>query len=414
MDSIKLVSRLLALILLGMSSQAAFCQDRPIIVSEQFLPTLSQVKEVMICSPKTYPSKKLKWFTEIDHDSPTDFLRLHFRVNEIPHNSHWEIRILKEEDAREIQTLTAKDFSNPSHLLDAWSKRVFGKTALVELIATGGINGFELLIDKYNYQVATPAVQAFIGEDDREDLVTSYGRDHRFYKWGIPVASILFVSSETKKESGCTGFLISKDLLMTNQHCVSQEWQIPTVQVIFGYETDSQKIQQFDVSELPIQSQQLDYTVLRLSHPAEGWGIVSVQNTTRQCEDEKKVDTNQRSRQVCRNQDLVLIQSPPAERKKIAVAKCKVQFVSAKGVSDGLTDFYHLCDSEGGSSGSPLMDSITGHVVGLHHAGQYDPDTLGDYHNLGVHIDRILSDIASRRSDLCKQITGCEVKVVAK
>jgi trypsin-like peptidase len=371
----------------------AFCQDKRLIVSEEFLPTLSQTKAVTVHSPSTYPTTStLKWFTEIDHDTDTKFLRLHFRINQMPANSNWKIRILDENDL-ETQILMPKDFSPPSQHLAAWSRRIAGKSALVELLATGTIEGLEVSIDRYNYQVSVPLEQAYIGQDEREDLVLDYGRDHKFYKWGVPVAMILFVSADTNKDSGCTAFLISKDLLMTNQHCVSESWQLPTVKVYFGYESNPQKIEEFAVSELVAQSPCLDYALLRLDRPAEGWGMVSIDDSKRRDKDQK----------------LVLIQNAPTERKKIAVHKCKVQFVEAKGVSGELTDFYHLCDSNFGSSGSPVMDLISGKVVGLHHAGKYDLAS-SDYHNLGVRIELILADIASQRPDACKQIAGCSSK----
>jgi lysyl endopeptidase len=33
------------------------------------------------------------------------------------------------------------------------------------------------------------------------------------------------------------------------------------------------------------------------------------------------------------------------------------------------SDLSYLCDTEGGSSGSPVIDRATGEVVGLHHFG---------------------------------------------
>jgi hypothetical protein len=375
---------------LTLFAATAVCQDKPLIVSEHFLPTLSHTQQVSIASPKTYPSENLKWFATVEHWDDTDYLRLHVRVNEIPDNPEWSLHIIGG-NGREVQILTSKDFSHESHYFEVWSKKISGKSALLELLATGSIDGFQVSIDRYNYQVAEPSEKAFVGRDDRQDLVLSFGRDHVFYKWGIPVASILFVSAQEKKESGCTAFLISRDLLMTNQHCVNQAWQVPTVQVIFGYESNPQKVEQFSITELVLQSQPLDYAILRLNREAQAWSQVSSDSLA-----------------VSKDEKLILIQAPPSVRKTIAVHKCKVQSVGARGISNELTDFYHLCDSEGGSSGSPVMDLSTGKVVGLHHAGQYDPSSR-EYHNLGVHIHLIMADIASQKPGVCQEIAGCRL-----
>jgi hypothetical protein len=388
----KVPCRCFAAALLVIVAAVAACQDKHLVINEKFLPTLSQSKETNYRSPGTYPDKELKWFVEIPHDSDTEFLRLHLRVNQLRSDSGWKIRVLGKQDEKysEIQVLSYKDFSLPSSSLQAWSRRIPGKVALVELLATGNIDGFELFVDRYNYQVSVPAEQAFVGLDEREDLVLVYGRDHHFYQWGVPIASVLFVTADTKKDSGCTAFLVSKDLLMTNEHCISQDWQLPTSQVVFGYESMPQKVEQFGLKELVAKCKRLDYSLLRLDRAADSWSTVSLDTGKSRVKEEK----------------LILIQVPPAERKKIAVHKCKIEDPDARGVSDEVTDFYHLCDSEGGSSGSPVMDAGTGKVVGLHHAGRYDPKT-NDNHNLGVRIELILKDIATRLPDVCKQIVGC-------
>lgn len=378
---------------LALSLSGALAQDRSILVTEDFLPSIGRTKEYSVSSPLQFAgNSNLRWFTRIDHEVDTKFLRLHIRINKLMDNVDWSLHIL-DADYSEVEVLTAKNFKDQSHYLDAWSEKVRGRSAIIELLSTGNLDGFQVSIDRYNYQLSEPSEKAFIGQDDRQDLVLSFGKDSAFYKWGLPIASIMFVSAEQKKETGCTAFLVSKDLLITNQHCINQEWQVQTVKAIFGYETNSQKVEQYSAVKLIAQNSSLDYSILRLDRSAGAWSIVSLDNSSG----------------VAKDQNLILIQSPPMEPKKIAVHKCKVQFPAAKGISDKLTDFYHLCDSEGGSSGSPVMDRSTGKVVGLHHAGQYDPSSK-DYHNLGVNIQLILADIAAQSPEICREIVGCHIR----
>src|ERR1700739_1720581 len=95
-------------------------QDKTLLVSEKFLPTLGRAKAVSILSPGKYDShNNLRWYTRIDHDSPTSFLRIHIRVNQIPQNPHWSLQILDENNS-DVQALEAANFSDRSHYLEAW------------------------------------------------------------------------------------------------------------------------------------------------------------------------------------------------------------------------------------------------------------------------------------------------------
>ena len=67
---------------------------------------------------------------------------------------------------------------------------------------------------------------------------------------------------------------------------------------------------------------------------------------------------------------------------------------SVAGVDNLLNDFGHVCDTLGGSSGSPVVESTDGAVVGLHHWRWPDGAKLPE--NQAVHIALILKDLAAR------------------
>jgi hypothetical protein len=97
---------------------------------------------------------------------------------------------------------------------------------------------------------------------------------------------------------------------------------------------------------------------------------------------------------------LILFQYPDGLRKRVAQNGCQVEFVDGAGQTKSLTDFYHSCDSSGGSSGSPVMDAQNGMVVGLHHIGTYDPDSQ-TYHNLAVKLQLLIDSLSG---DILKEI----------
>jgi hypothetical protein len=59
----------------------------------------------------------------------------------------------------------------------------------------------------------------------------------------------------------------------------------------------------------------------------------------------------------------------------------------------GRQTFSHLCDTEGGSSGSPLLDAQTGRIVGLHWGGE-DREA-----NFAIPMDLIIEDLDANLSD---------------
>ena len=76
------------------------------------------------------------------------------------------------------------------------------------------------------------------------------------------------------------------------------------------------------------------------------------------------------------------IQHPGGREKKVGfyedadhAVPCKLDAVdqSIKGVAPSSQNFY-ACDSEGGSSGSPIVDPSSGHAIALHHFGGITSD----------------------------------------
>jgi hypothetical protein len=89
----------------------------------------------------------------------------------------------------------------------------------------------------------------------------------------------------------------------------------------------------------------------------------------------------------------IVIQHPAGEYKQVSIFSCAINEPQVAGRSPK-SDFGHLCNTLGGSSGSPVMDPVTGAVVGLHHFGF--KTGMAKPFNQGVLLGPILEDVKAQ------------------
>ena len=168
-----------------------------------------------------------------------------------------------------------------------------------------------------------------------------------------PVAKLAYI--KYMKPYVCTGFLIADDLLMTNQHCVSDQAVCETTVAIFGYQYHAEGHldpgRQHRCLSVEDTHYEHDVAVLKLADaPGEDWGRLDFA-----------------AKDPVDGEDLLLIQHPAGQPKQVSKTDCTVLGPSSDGRGKD-TDFAHGCDTLGGSSGSPVIN-LRGQVVGLHHYG---------------------------------------------
>jgi lysyl endopeptidase len=212
------------------------------------------------------------------------------------------------------------------------------------------------------------------GDDEKLDAAC-YKTDHPvLYQRSKAVARILINGIEL-----CTAWRAGpNNRMFTNHHCASSNYDVQHSEVWFNYECAECR----------------GYEVLR---PTKVWGhrLLATDSTLDYAlfsvEDFPAVQRfgylELDPRQLSRGEELYIPQHPRGQPTMIAMAdpgepngNCAVDDPHYYGYDAG-TDVSYFCDTEGGSSGSPVLSAHTHRVVALHH--------FGGCPNSGVRIDLI-------------------------
>ncbi|WP_437908340.1 serine protease [Sorangium sp. So ce327] len=275
---------------------------------------------------------------------------------------------------------------------DVWAFAIDGETAIVELHSrTGGGHGFSIADighgtlaldpDPVTSGEATPhsvSLERRPGGGTPDIVCATEGREaiacHELNAQQRPVARLSFV-----RDGGmylCTGWLIAgknRNTLITNNHCISTQTEATSVEARFGYQymdclrSTMATDQRFAGSTLLKTNSRtrtrsrggLDYTLIQLSgDPQTTWGVLTP--TTKAPSVGNLIN---------------FIQHPGGRPKEIGfwrddahTLRCQIDAIDQtySGTLSG-SQIGYSCDSEGGSSGSPIIDAGTGRAFGLHH-----------------------------------------------
>lgn len=284
-----------------------------------------------------------------------------------------------------------------------WTMSVTGDTAVVELhrtgpdplglaagLAAGAVvdrvaRGF--VPDEPRPEPAPEAAMAarspesICGRNDARDAVCYRSSHPTIYRHTKPVARLLIDGIEL-----CTAFRVGPgNRLLTNHHCLASSGQAVRTEVWFNYQCAScggwavfrpTKVRGDRVLDTdPV----LDYTLFTVDsfQSVEKFGFLELASSPARA-----------------GQELYIPQHPGGQPTRVALGSdadsggsCAVADPQAHGYG-WFTDVSYYCDTQGGSSGSPVLTRDRHRVVALHH--------LGGCPNSGVRIDLIRDRIAAR------------------
>ena len=278
-----------------------------------------------------------------------------------------------------------------------WASLVFGDTITLSLHINSGLpeeeyTGYQVYADQYYFSghegaeaEDEPVTEAIVNTDEKEN-VECYSGDSDYYPYQSPVA-LLYNTSSHKV---CTAFIVGQDgYVLTNEHCVTDADELSTVELWFNYQyttcgggtLDSlTKVLASNLSfiqDSPV-SGGYDYALLHITDTSaiDSFGYLWLDVSTP--EDDERIS---------------IPQHPSGAPKQFAVYDTE-QVSGYCEVETGIynsTESMYTCDTEGGSSGSPVISYETNEVFILHHAtnGLAYPFTA----NFGIRIEEFWSEI---------------------
>jgi hypothetical protein len=267
-----------------------------------------------------------------------------------------------------------------------WAMSVTGDTAMVEMHHAGGgvpestglPGGLGVNVDHVargfsspeqarepTEQLAVPGrtgrEESVCGGDQSVDAVCYQSADPVAYMRSKAVARLLINGTEL-----CTSWRVgAKDRMITNNHCFATSADAANTEVWFNYQCtacgghDTFQPTKVRGDKVLATDHAYDYTLFTVANFAsiQKFGYLLLDTA--------------RPR---KGQELYVPQHPAGEPTRIAGALGKK--ASTCAVTDNAYDGYatnsdvaYLCDTEGGSSGSPVLSRATNKVVALHHFG---------------------------------------------
>ena len=330
-----------------------------------------------------------------------DFIKLHFANFQLPAGAYV---LVASGDGREVHRYEAQAESLSNRTFDRSlgedglrqfaAMSVFGDSATLTLVLPAGVqwsSKHALHVDSYHAgQVDAEGLPASVGSgqtplsvcggDERRDPVCLAGSHASAVDRSRPVARLLMAGSGL-----CTGWRVGADNRMfTNNHCLSTQTTLANTEIWFNYQRSGcggsamATVTKVTGQTLLKTDATLDYSLFTINDFAKvaSFGYLGLD-----------------PRSAVKGEPIFIAQHGGGKPKQLAVtsdqnggAACQIDSASVAGNASG-TDVAYYCDTEGGSSGSPVIAAGSRKVLALHH--------FGGCTNQGVQISKIWPQVAS-------------------
>lgn len=240
-----------------------------------------------------------------------------------------------------------------------WSSALFTDKVIVKLHTVQASQGFGFNIKKAAYGYSHEKLAQLgdnykiINKDDKERIACY--KDTEMFKKGKAVARLIIGGT-----GSCTAWLLGcEGNVMTNNHCIGKSGDARDTEFIFNYRkeecsgsADSQT-ETLKRCTFIKTSQSLDYTLVKLPKEMhQKYGYLSLS-----------------SKAASKGDRIYIPQHPGGRLKEIAVKSDKDSGEYAEVRSSDGNGITYFADTEGGSSGSPVMSYDSHLVYAIHNKG---------------------------------------------
>jgi lysyl endopeptidase len=360
-------------------------------------------------SPHPYTSREARatsgaFHTSVLHYPGAVYIAPHFERLELEDGDFVIVRA--PDDSRSWRY----DNSHPSARDGFWAIHIPGDTAIIELHSKDH-EGRRGIMNKYGYSIDRFArgytneemgfqTMALCGADDSQWAPCYASSDPAIYGRARPVARLLIGGS-----GACTGWLVgSQGHLMTNNHCIATASDAQNTNYEFmaeGSSCSTSCASWFGCPGTVVATSGTlvrtdaprDYALVQLpTNPINTYGYLQLRNTG-----------------AVVNERIFIPQHPAGYGKKIAVRSTDANDQSgfaevyslneAACQSGGPNDVGYFADTQGGSSGSPVLGHSDNLVVALHHCASCP--------NRGVPIQSVISHLGTSLPQCALPAAGC-------
>ena len=367
--------------------------DGPRVIGEEVTTSLSSPGYV---APEEGRSAEMVWQEEI-FDGKATYIAIHFAEFELPEGAELIVRT-PDYSRRATYALRGKDIIGGNGF---WALHMPGERAVIELSSSVSLAAGAVTIDRFarglpaydelggeiseNLVGGGVDTEAICGADDSREAKCYQTSEPNAYGEGRAVARLVMNGT-----GGCTGWLVgSEGHVMTNEHCIGNQSTASNTDFEFMAEgatcaTDcrSSGACAGDVvatsSTVVKINASLDYTLVQLpTNPTATYGYMQLRDGL-----------------AVVGERIYIPQHPARWGKRIAMyldssetSPAVVSSITEPACTGGapVDDVGYFADTQGGSSGSPVLGYSDNLVVALHHCANCP--------NRGVPIKSIIDDL---------------------